>query len=61
MSLLNNIPQSSTMTGNRSIFSGYRERLRMPKLMISGASDEFFAPDSNRFFFDELPGQNYIL
>ena len=34
----------------------YRDQLTMPKLLINGASDEFFLPDSWRFYFKDLPG-----
>lgn len=32
----------------------------MPKLMVSGASDEFFMPDDYDYFFDDLLGEKYI-
>ncbi len=33
----------------------------MPKLILNSAGDEFFVPDSSRFYFDDLPGdQNYL-
>jgi PhoPQ-activated pathogenicity-related protein len=32
----------------------YRERYSMPKLVINSAGDEFFAPDSSRFYFRDL-------
>jgi PhoPQ-activated pathogenicity-related protein len=34
----------------------YRERLALPKLLINATGDEFFLPDSARFYFDDLPG-----
>ncbi|NLH18123.1 MAG: hypothetical protein GX455_16225, partial [Phycisphaerae bacterium] len=34
----------------------YRDRLTMPKFLIHGTGDEFFVPDSSRFYFDELKG-----
>jgi PhoPQ-activated pathogenicity-related protein len=39
----------------------YRDRLTMPKLIIAGAGDQFFLPDSSRFYFDQLPGENHLL
>lgn len=38
----------------------YRERLSMPKFMIQGAGDQFFLPDSSRFYFDDLKGEKYL-
>ena len=33
----------------------------MPKLILNSAGDEFFVPDSSRFYFPDLPGdQNYL-
>jgi PhoPQ-activated pathogenicity-related protein len=36
----------------------YRDRLTMPKFLIHGTQDEFFVPDSSRYYFDDLKGQN---
>lgn len=38
----------------------YRDRLTMPKFMIQGAGDQFFLPDSSRFYFDDLKGEKYL-
>ena len=38
----------------------YRERLTMPKFMMQGAGDQFFLPDSSRFYFDDLKGEKYL-
>jgi PhoPQ-activated pathogenicity-related protein len=38
----------------------YRERLTMPKCVINAASDEFFLPDSSRFYFDDLVGEKLL-
>ena len=38
----------------------YRERLTMPKLILNSAGDEFFLPDSWRFYWDELPGLKHM-
>jgi PhoPQ-activated pathogenicity-related protein len=38
----------------------YRSRLTMPKLMLNAAGDQFFLPDSSRFYFDGLPGEKYL-
>lgn len=38
----------------------YRDRLKMPKYIVNSAGDQFFLPDSSQFYFDELPGENYL-
>ena len=38
----------------------YRHRLDMPKLMLNAAGDQFFLPDSSRFYFDDLPGEKHL-
>jgi PhoPQ-activated pathogenicity-related protein len=38
----------------------YRDRLTMPKYMIYAAGDQFFLPDSSRFYFDDLKGEKYL-
>lgn len=38
----------------------YRSRLTMPKFIINSAGDQFFLPDSWRFYLDGLPGQNVL-
>lgn len=38
----------------------YKERLTMPKYIINSADDEFFPPDSSRFYFDDLLGEKYL-
>lgn len=38
----------------------YRHRLTMPKLVLNAAGDQFFLPDSSRFYWDELRGENYL-
>ena len=39
----------------------YRDRLTMPKLIVNAAGDQFFLPDSSRFYFDDLPGEKHLL
>ena len=39
----------------------YRDRFTMPKLIINAAGDQFFLPDSSRFYFDDLPGEKHLL
>lgn len=38
----------------------YRQRFTQPKFLINAAGDEFFVPDSSRFYFDQLPGEKYL-
>ncbi|MFC7338180.1 PhoPQ-activated protein PqaA family protein [Haloferula chungangensis] len=38
----------------------YLERLTMPKLILSSAGDQFFLPDSWKFYYDELPGKKWL-
>ena len=38
----------------------YRDRLTMPKYLVNATGDQFFLPDSHRFYFDDLQGEKYI-
>ncbi len=38
----------------------YRDRLTMPKFMINATGDQFFLPDSWRFYYDQLTGPKNI-
>lgn len=38
----------------------YRDRLTMPKLIINGAGDQYWQPDSWRFYFDDLKGEKNL-
>ncbi len=38
----------------------YLDRLKMPKLILNGSGDQFFLPDSSRFYYDDLPGEKHI-
>lgn len=38
----------------------YRDRLAMPKYIVNAAGDEFFLPDSSRYYFDALPGEKML-
>jgi len=38
----------------------YRHRYTMPKLMMNATGDQFFLPDSPRFFVDDLPGETLL-
>ncbi|MCL2709924.1 MAG: PhoPQ-activated pathogenicity-related family protein [Planctomycetaceae bacterium] len=39
----------------------YRERLALPKLLIHGTNDPYWAIDASKLYFDDLPGVKYIL
>jgi PhoPQ-activated pathogenicity-related protein len=38
----------------------YRSRFTMPKYMINSGGDQFFLPDSSRFYYDDLKGEKYL-
>ena len=38
----------------------YRERLTMPKFLVNASGDQFFLPDSSRFYFDQLRGEKHL-
>ena len=38
----------------------FRHLFQMPKLLINGTIDEFFLPDSWKFYWNELPGEKYL-
>ncbi|MEO1498228.1 MAG: PhoPQ-activated protein PqaA family protein [Planctomycetota bacterium] len=38
----------------------YRERLTLPKVMVNASGDEFFLPDSSRFYYDDLVGEKHL-
>ena len=38
----------------------YRERLTMPKYLVSSTGDQFFLPDDSQFYFSDLPGEKYV-
>ena len=38
----------------------YRDRYTMPKFVINAAGDQFFTPDSSRFYFHDLPGEKLL-
>jgi len=39
----------------------YRARLTVPKLLIHGSNDPYWTVDAAKFYFDDLPGEKYIL
>ena len=38
----------------------YRHRLTMPKFIINATGDQFFLPDSSKFYWDDLRGEKYL-
>ena len=52
-------PSSARSCASRSPTS-HRERLTLPKLLLNAAGDQFFLPDSSRFYFDDLPGEKSL-
>jgi PhoPQ-activated pathogenicity-related protein len=38
----------------------YLDRLTLPKYVVNAAGDQFFTPDSSRFYFDDLKGPKYL-
>jgi PhoPQ-activated pathogenicity-related protein len=38
----------------------YRERLTLPKYLLNASGDQFFLPDSSRFYFDDLHGEKHL-
>lgn len=38
----------------------YRDRLTMPKYVVNAAGDQYFPPDSSKFYFGDLPGPKFL-
>lgn len=38
----------------------YRDRLTMPKYIINASGDQFFPPDSWKFYFNDLKGEKFL-
>ncbi len=38
----------------------YRNRLTMPKFVVNAAGDQYFPPDSSKFYFGDLVGEKYL-
>jgi PhoPQ-activated pathogenicity-related protein len=38
----------------------YRDRLTMPKYVVNSSGDQYFPPDSSKFYFDDLKGIKYL-
>jgi len=54
-----NTPQHRALMELEDPYS-YRARYTMPKLILNDTGDQFFLPDSSRFYFEELPGPKYL-
>ena len=42
------------------LISVYKDRLTMPKYIITSAGDEFFPPDDSHYYFNQMQGKTYI-
>lgn len=38
----------------------YRHRLTMPKFILNASGDQFFLPDSSKFYYDQLKGEKHL-
>lgn len=38
----------------------YRDRLQLPKFLLNSTGDQFFLPDSWKFYWDELSGEKHV-
>ena len=38
----------------------YRDRLTMPKFLVNASGDQFFLPDSWKFYLADLPGETHV-
>src|SRR5437764_15260124 len=38
----------------------YRDRLSMPKYVVNAGGDQYFPPDSSKFYYDDLPGPKFL-
>lgn len=38
----------------------YRERFTMPKFIVGGTGDQYFCPDSSRFYYQDLPEEKLL-
>ncbi len=43
-----------------SLITAYLDRLTMPKMIINSGGDEFFMPNDNHYFWDDLPDDKYF-
>jgi PhoPQ-activated pathogenicity-related protein len=59
LTLFVNSPFASILFGQVDPYS-YRDRLTMPKCIINATGDQFFTPDSSKFYYDDLPGEKTL-
>jgi PhoPQ-activated pathogenicity-related protein len=38
----------------------YRDRMTMPKFIVNSSGDQYFPPDSSKFYYDGLPGVKFL-
>lgn len=38
----------------------YRDRLTLPKFIVNASGDQYFPPDSSKFYYDDLKGPKYL-
>lgn len=38
----------------------YKDRYTMPKMIVNSAGDQFFTPDSSKFYYDQMPDEKFI-
>jgi PhoPQ-activated pathogenicity-related protein len=38
----------------------YRDRITVPKLIVNATGDQYFTPDSSRFYYNALQGEKYL-
>lgn len=39
----------------------YRERFKMPKMIVNGTNDRYWVIDASKFYFNDLPGEKMLL
>jgi PhoPQ-activated pathogenicity-related protein len=54
-----NTPQYAKLLKIADPYS-YLHRLTMPKFVVNASGDEYFPPDSSKFYFDDLKGVKYL-
>ncbi|XP_054763349.2 autocrine proliferation repressor protein A-like [Lytechinus pictus] len=59
ITLFMDTPELSKMAAVIDAFA-YKDRLTMPKFIVTAGSDEFFLPDDSYYYFNELPGPKYL-
>ncbi|MDW8105312.1 MAG: PhoPQ-activated protein PqaA family protein [Armatimonadota bacterium] len=52
--------EGQTLTAMVDPYS-YRERYKMPKMIVNGTNDRYWVIDAAQFYFNDLPGEKYLL